>query len=275
MKKRPLRRFVQSEKWFWASAVATALAIVVFIINALVAEIDPANAWGVAYGIVATVLMVILAAWAVRRRTMRIRSTGRAQTWVQAHVYGGWLFIVLTLMHSGFRAPRGSLTGWLLFSAIWVSVSGMFGVLLQKWIPRMLTSGVSIEVLYERVPELVDALRAKAEELVAGASEAIQDFYARNIARALRAPESRLMFFIDITGGIALRTKQFEYLRRLLTPEDQPKLDQLEKYFRTKLELDAHYTLQKALRWWLYLHVPVSLLLIVLAGIHIFSVIVY
>jgi hypothetical protein len=275
MKKRALRRFVQSEKWFWTCVGATALALVVFAVNAIVSDVDPANAWGVSYGTAAAVLMLVVAAWGIRRRTMRIRSTGKAQTWVQMHVYGGWLFLLLTLMHDGFRAPRGSLTAWLLFAAVWVSVSGILGVVLQKWVPRMLTSGTSIEVLYERVPELVEAVRVKAEELVAGAPDAIQDFYARNVARALLAPQSRWMYYIDVTGGLASRMKQFEYLRRVLQPVDQQTLDQLEKYYRTKLELDAHYTLQKSLRWWLYTHVPASLLLIVLAGIHIVSVIVY
>jgi cytochrome b subunit of formate dehydrogenase len=39
--------------------------------------------------------------------------------------------------------------------------------------------------------------------------------------------------------------------------------------------LDAHYTLQKALRWWLYLHVPASLMLVLLVGLHVYAVIYY
>lgn len=275
MKKRPFRRLVQSEKWFLSCAAASALAVVVFLLNVLLSEVDAGSRWGIAYGIAATVLLFVVAAWGVRRRTMRIRSTGSAQNWVQLHVYGGFLFLLLVLMHDGFRLPHGSLTGWLLLLSVWVTLSGLLGVFLQKWVPKMLTSGVSIEVLYERVPELVEAVRVKSEELVAGAPDAIQDFYARNIARALRAPKSRWVYYVDVTGGIQSQTKQFEYLRRLLAPEDQQKLDQIEKYYKTKLELDAHYTLQKSLRWWLYAHAPVSLVLLVLACIHIVSVVVY
>jgi len=275
MKKRPLRRLVQSERWFFSCAAASALAVVVFLLNVLLSEVDAGSRWGIAYGIAATVLLIVVAAWGVRRRTMRIRSTGSAQNWVQLHVYGGFLFLLLVLMHDGFRLPHGSLTGWLLLLSVWVTLSGLLGVFLQKWVPKMLTSGVSIEVLYERVPELVEAVRVKSEELVAGAPDAIQDFYARNIARTLRAPKSRWVYYVDVTGGIQSQTKQFEYLRRLLTPEDQQKLDQLEKYYKTKLELDAHYTLQKSLRWWLYAHAPASIVLLVLACIHIVSVVVY
>ena len=55
----------------------------------------------------------------------------------------------------------------------------------------------------------------------------------------------------------------------------QRKLDDLQAMYKTKLEIDAHYTLQKALRWWLYLHVPVSIVLIVLLALHIFAVVYY
>ncbi len=275
MNRRRLRRFVQSEKWFWSSVAASVLAVVVFVLNVLLSEVSPGSAWGLSYGIAAAVLLVLVAAWGVRRRTMRIRSTGKAQSWVQLHVYGGWLFLLLVLMHDGFRWPHGSLNAWLLVLAIWVTATGLIGVFLQKWVPRMLTSGTSVEVLYERVPELVDAIRAKAEELVQSSPEPVQDFYVRNVAPALRAPKSRWVYYIDVTGGIQSRTKQFAYLRRLLAHADQEKLDQLERFYRTKLEMDAHFTLQKSLRWWLYAHLPVSLVLLILTAIHVVSVIIY
>ena len=41
------------------------------------------------------------------------------------------------------------------------------------------------------------------------------------------------------------------------------------------LEIDAHYTLQKVLRGWLLLHIPVSILIFVLLVIHIFTVTYY
>ena len=83
------------------------------------------------------------------------------------------------------------------------------------------------------------------------------------------------MYYVDITGGIQSRVRQFTYLRNVLSAPEQEALDSLELLYKTKLELDAHFTLQKALRWWLYLHVPVSLLLLALVGLHLFAVIYY
>ena len=68
------------------------------------------------------------------------------------------------------------------------------------------------------------------------------------------------------------RGREFRHLRRLLAEEDRARLEELEGLYRTKLEIDAHYTLQQTLRLWLYLHVPGSLLLIGLLAAHLYSV---
>ena len=158
---------------------------------------------------------------------------------------------------------------------MWVVAGGLLGVLLQKWIPRTLTSGLSIEVLYQRIPELVDELRERAEKLVETSPEPIAEFYRRRIAAQLAGPQSRPMYFIDITGGIQSQIRHFDYMRRFLSDAEKETLDRLQSVYRTKLELDAHYTLQKALRYWLYAHVPVSIVLLLLVALHVFLVLYY
>ena len=54
--------------------------------------------------------------------------------------------------------------------------------------------------------------------------------------------------------------------------QEKEKLDRLQSFYKTKLEIDAHYTLQRTLRWWLFLHVPLSLVVLVLMMIHLLSV---
>ena len=64
-------------------------------------------------------------------------------------------------------------------------------------------------------------------------------------------------------------------MRKFLPAEEKAKLDQLELIYKTKLEIDAHFTLQKPLRWWLYLHLPISIVLIVLVAMHLYAVLYY
>jgi hypothetical protein len=138
-----------------------------------------------------------------------------------------------------------------------------------------LTSGLATEVIYERIPGLINEIREKANALIQTCPDPVQDFYRKNIAYALAAPQPRLIYYLDITGGIQSRIKDFEFLRGILSSEEKEKLNRLESFYKTKLEIDAHYTLQRTLRWWLYLHVPSSLVLLVLVGFHLFAVLYY
>ena len=208
------------------------------------------------------------------RLSPRLR-LGSSRTWLYGHIYGGTLFLLMVLMHTGFRLPTGSFSWWLWGLSFWTVLSGLAGLALQRWIPRVLASGLTNEVLYERIPELVDELRRKAEALMESGGEVIRGFYAKNLASALAGPHRRWIYYRDITGGMQSRLKRFHYLSGFLSTREQALLDELEKLYRTKLEIDAHWTLQQARRWWLYAHVPTSLLLLVLVVIHLLTIFYY
>ena len=264
--------------WWWSFAVMAGLCLVALLLNIIFGTVEPHTTWGMAYGAVATFLMIAVALFAGRRGFMRIATRlhlGSARSWLAFHLYGGALFLLLVLMHSGFRIPSGAMNRWLLGLSLWTVLTGVLGLILQKWIPRVLSSGLSLEILQQRIPELVDDLRKRAEELIASGDPLIRNFYRENLAPAMAGPDRRLIFFIDITGGIQKRLSGFAYLRHFLGEEDIGRLNQLEQLFKTKLEVDAHYTLQRPLRWWLYAHVPTSILLIVLVAFHLFAVFYY
>ncbi|MEK7730159.1 MAG: hypothetical protein AAB354_17255 [candidate division KSB1 bacterium] len=273
-----LGNWVDSPVWFRRFVFAGMCGVCAYAVNALVAELRPYNVWGLTYGALAALFMLAAALLGVRRRITKTalrHRLGKAQTWLQFHLYGGMLCLLLVFMHTGFRLPHGVLTWWLWLLSIWVSVSGLFGVFLQKWIPKLLSSGLALEVLYERIPELVTELRERANAVIQNCTEPLQEFYRKHVAYALATPQSRLLYYVDITGGVHARLKHFEYVRGLLTLEEQEKLNQLEACFKAKYEIDAHFTLQRALRWWLWLHVPASLVLLVLLGLHVFAVLYY
>jgi hypothetical protein len=257
---------------------AVVLCVIVFLLNAAFFDVRPSNLWGLTYGTLAAILMIGAALLGVQRRMTKFAlkaGLGNAQTWLHLHLYGGALFLLLTFMHTGFRQPHGILTWWLWFLSMGVTASGFLGVILQKWIPKLLTSGLAIEVVYERIPELIQEIGEKVEALLQTCAEPIKDFYQKQIAMALVTPRPRLIYCIDITGGIQSRLKQFDYLRGFLPLAEKENLNKLEALYKTKLEIDAHYTLQRLLRLWLYTHVPASLVLLILLGLHLFAVLYY
>ncbi len=273
-----IEKIVQSFTWFYVFLSATFLSILSFILNAVISEVKAGNAWGLTYGSVATALMVGASLYGVRRRSNNLASKlnlGRSFHWVQFHVYGGVLFMLLVFMHSGFGVPDGVLHLWLWGLSIWVTISGLLGVVIQKWVPAMLSSALSIEVVYERIPELIRQIKKDADKLASGCSEPVRDFYRKKVVRSLKAPRAKPIYYVDITGGIQRRLKQFEFLKRVLSSEEQRKLSRLELLYKSKLEMDAHYTLQKLLRCWLFVHLPPSILIVVLVVIHLYAVFYY
>jgi len=267
-------KLIKSPGWLLAFCVAVVACLGTYGANAMLGRVHPSTTWGWGYGIAATVLFVAAMVYALRRRLMRFRP-GRTFHYMQLHLYGGTLFLLLMFMHTGFQVPEGVLTWWLWFFSLWVVLSGLGGVMLQKWIPTLLASGLDVEVNYDRIPELTDELYERAEDLASESGPEVRRFYRRKLADVLEAPRFRPLYFVDVTGGRATHTRQFDHLRSVLPADQKEDLNELEQIADTKRQIDAHYTLQTPLRWWLQLHLPVGILLIALIGLHIFTVLYY
>lgn len=264
--------------WILALVAATALLLAVFAANSVLGDVRSGNAWGLSYGAAAALLLVASALYGVRRRTMRISTrigAGPARLWLPLHTLVGTLFLLLVLMHSGFRLPEGWVTWGLWLLSFWTVASGLFGLVLQRWIPRKLTSGLSLEVHYDRIPELVTETRARADKLAESCGETVRGFYERRVERVFRGPRWRWLYFVDAGGGIRSSLREFDFLAERLAGEERARLEELRLLMISKSEMDAHYTLQSALRAWLYLHVPATAALLGLLAIHLFTIFYY
>jgi hypothetical protein len=268
-------KWVQSPAWFLGFAVVVAVCFVVYALNIMFGRVHPGSTWGLGYGIAAAVLFVAVFLYGVKRRTMKVRALGRAWYYLQFHVYGGALFLVLMLMHVRFEVPHGVLTWWLWALSLWVVGTGLLGIVIQKWIPTLLAGAVRTEVNYDRIPELVADIRERAEKVADGADYAVQEAYRDELAVDLEAPQFKPIYFLGIAGGLRGKASLFNSLRRMHTAEERERVTKLEELYSAKMDIDAHYTLQKALRGWLYLHVPVSVIALGLLGFHIFTVLYY
>jgi hypothetical protein len=90
---------------------------------------------------------------------------GRVKTWLSAHVWLGLLSFLLILEHSGFRWGH-SLAAVLMWIFAAILVSGIFGVVMQNYIPRRMTELVPRETIYEQMPTVVRGLRLEADQRV-------------------------------------------------------------------------------------------------------------
>ena len=196
----------------------------------------------------------------------------KASTWLQVHVYAGWLTVLVYGLHVGFRWPSGRLGLMLAGLFFFVTASGLVGLWLSRWLPpRMARSGESL--IYERIPLLRHRLQTEAREAVRlAATEAnsttLEDFYLRMLGPYLA---SEPWLFLALAGDDPrhhrVRAELME-LRRYLDPREVAYADQLGDVVEAKRGLDFQLAGQRLLKFWLFMHIPLSYALLILSFVH-------
>jgi hypothetical protein len=202
-----------------------------------------------------------------------------ASSWLQAHIYLGWLACFVFLLHIGARMPDGPVEFPLALIFFFVAESGVFGLWLSRWLPPRLTrSGESL--VYERIPLLRHRMVTEVKEIVRQAetetqSTTLADFYVRVLAGyfahvpALLAP---------LAGGDAWHHRvnlELAALRRFLNSREIAIADQLAELIEAKRNLDSQLAGQRLLKLWLFVHIPLTFALLVFTAAHIWLVLQY
>lgn len=149
----------------WAVAslgilAASALAYAVYAQQAP-AGLRGGSTMGLIFGIVGFAFMIFAALLGARKRVPTWR-LGRAQAWMRGHLWLGLLSLPLILFHGGFHFG-GTLTRVLMWLLIITVVSGVFGAALQNYLPRVMSSDVPLETIYDEIDNVRRALREEAD----------------------------------------------------------------------------------------------------------------
>lgn len=255
-------------RWLYVSLVLGGASLLLFLTLGARRPWEPGRTGGLAFGSLAAGLYALEAVHPLRRRLLGF-PFGNAQRWIQFHIYGGALAFLFILIHEGFRRPSGVLGWLLLILSLWATVSGLLGVWLQKWIPALMGTGLQVEAVFERIPELLEKLRLEADELVRGSSEMLEQFYNDDVRPALAGIQPSWNYLVDVRGWQERRLAPFSRMAPFLAEEERPRLEDLRSVLTEKLELDAQYSLQRILRTWAVVHVPPCALLFGLMLFHI------
>lgn len=280
---RALRRRLAARRsegvvWGGVFLALTVLSLLAYFLTQHQLQPWPGSLPGMVFGIAAAVFFVAAALYSARRRAMGLATRlrlGKSRHWLYLHLYGGLFFLVLMTLHVAFRWPTGvfSWTLWLL--SWWTVLTGLGGLALQRWIPRVLAS-LSVEINAARIPDMVGEIRQRVDALVAASGDPVRKLASRRIAPGLEGPRRSWTFFIDPSrGSSTFPLEELAYLRQLSEEDEEQRLQQLEELLATKHDLDVHYTLQYALRVWLVVHLPASWLLLAAILVHIVSVLYY
>jgi len=224
----------------------------------------------------ATVLF--LATYNLRKR-ISFLPLGSSSTWMQLHIYVGWLSIAIYLLHAGPGIPEGTLERALAFVFVLVAGSGLLGLLLTRTMPPRL-SRRGEEVIFERIPGFLERLRCEAEDYAVESvkltsSTAIADFYDSTLAKYMARHRDGLSHLLGLNSRLERRLHEIAEFKLCLSAEAAEVLDGLEEIVSKKTDLDFHYYGQGILKWWFFAHVPLTWCLIGLLFAHVAIVLSY
>ena len=152
--------------WAMGSFAFFAISAVAYAIYAAASATGPQGGsfLGLVFGIVGFAFMIFAALLGARKRVPTWR-LGRAKAWMRGHLWLGLLSLPMILFHGGFHFG-GALTRVLMWLTIITVVSGVYGAILQNYIPTIMTRDVPLETIFDEVGNVRKALRMEADQVM-------------------------------------------------------------------------------------------------------------
>jgi hypothetical protein len=118
---------------------------------------------GLTFGAISLGIFVFAALLSLRKKIPLWR-VGAVQRWLRAHIWLTLLTIPLVILHSGFRLG-GPMTTLLMGLYALVMVSGIYGLVLQHLMPRLMKERLPAETVFEQIPHIRAQLCVAAEKM--------------------------------------------------------------------------------------------------------------
>ncbi len=286
------------KSWLWVTLALMVLSAAAYILFSVRGAYGPRGRTvaGLAFGIAGYGMMLFAGLLGARKHWPILR-IGRTQWWMRGHLWLGTLSLALILFHGEFTF-RGPLTALLMTLLFIVVVSGWVGAAIQHFVPKMMTTRVPMETIYEEIPHVREQLRMEADRLVeticgpldggisaefvlpgqpSGSSTVstlvdievtdrahFREVYLRKVRPFLENPDKPGMELANPQRAIEV----FESLRRLLVAPVHGILDDLQNICEEENQLRRQIWMYRLLHGWLLLHVPLSIALLALGAIH-------
>ncbi len=236
---------------------------------------------GLFFGGVSFAIFIFGALLSLRKRVV-LWPIGSVQSWMRAHIWLTLLTIPLVLLHCGFRVG-GPMTTLLLALYAVVMLSGIYGLYLQHRMPGIMQERLPAETVYEQIPHIRSQLVLAAEKLrdsfqpgarmrgdpgalaVDPESEAaLVTFLQDQVLPYLKARRGNRYRLGDSGYG----DDTFRFVRLSVAEGYRARVEEIQGWCDQRRLLDLQICLHHWLHGWLFVHVPTSLLLLLLTAWH-------
>ncbi|HUS24954.1 MAG TPA: hypothetical protein VM369_08390 [Candidatus Binatia bacterium] len=269
------------------------------------------NTWlGYTLGTVGLALIGWLAWYGVRKRQLA-DGRGTAQEWVSAHVYLGLSLLVVATLHSGFQLGW-NVHGLAYVLMLLVIASGGYGVLAYVIVPRRITENrrqmdpdamqAEVRRLDEAALRIADRIDPETQQMVAQSATRVQiggSLWQQLSGRYATGMQfGTLGKFLERKAGqiksdaLVSAQQQQETATRQVTlmyvaeqmfeAGRNNKSEELQKLLNTIAQrkalverLNRDITLRARQNVWLFLHVPLTVALLVAMVVHVVTVFIY
>jgi hypothetical protein len=305
-------------RWLVASTIATAIAVALTILAARQSGRWPGGGSlvGLVYGVLAAAIFLFEVAIVFKKtsvfRTQRWMLS--AQTWMKAHIWLGLLTVPLVVLHSGGKLG-GTMTTIFVVVFTVVILSGVWGLVLQNLLPRLLLDAAPAETVYSQIDNVGRQYAADAKRLVllacggdddampaltsalapaagshhihgaarhVGAQVKRSPHPANDLPEPMPSPAIQNALVRDVhpfletgasdhgvLGSRQRNTWYFDDLRLRVEPELRTLVSQLEELCERRRQLNLQRRLHFWLHNWMWVHLPLSIALIVLLVGHV------
>jgi hypothetical protein len=256
-------------RWIVGAGLTALASGIYWLVNQALADIlRPAP---IVSGLVLFLIILLLALFNARKK-LPFLPLLKASTWMQFHIYAGLLSMVLFLIHIGFKAPRGWLEMVLAALFVAVSLSGVVGLAISRWVPSRLTLHGE-NVIFERIPALRSEINKEAEALALASvsrthSTTIADFYEQRLRAFFERPRHLCTHLLGYSKPLHALLAEVDALDRYLNTDERRLMAEITELVKLKENLDFQLAAQGLLKTWLFVHIPLTYSLILVGLVH-------
>jgi hypothetical protein len=162
----------EHKAWDGATALATSAAVTWYTLYGL-----GTGAWrwpggaslpGLTFGVAGGAIIVFETLLWPRKSLWRGLRLGRTKSWTMGHLWLGLLCFPLLLLHGRFQfaLTRSTLAAVLMWLLTAVIVSGLWGLIVQNILPRMMWEQVPAETIHSQIGHILEQYGDEADQLV-------------------------------------------------------------------------------------------------------------